>query len=84
MQILSVQPALDNSISYLSVVANSIGKLTLKVFDRNGFIAKTISTHIAQGAQLLDINMSDLSNGTYIINAFNGDTFLKSIKIIKQ
>ncbi|WP_207497192.1 hypothetical protein [Aridibaculum aurantiacum] len=83
MQIQDFQTSVAESISYLSIVANNIGKLTLKIFDTNGFIAKTISTQIAQGAQLLDINLGDLNEGTYIINAFNGDEFLKAFRITK-
>ena len=84
MQIQDIQTSVADSISYLNVVASNIGKLTLKIFDKNGFIAKTISAQIAQGAQLLDINMSDLSDGTYIINAFSGDKFLKAYKFTKE
>lgn len=85
MQITPAQTPLDSSINYLSAVANQIGKVTLKVFDTtSGFIAKTISTHMAQGAQLFDINLDDLSDGTYIINAFCGDKFLRSMKVTKQ
>ncbi len=83
MQIQDIQSSVADSIGYFSVVTNQIGKLTLKIFDKNGFIAKTINAQIEQGAQLLDINMSDLNDGTYIVNAFNGDTFLKSFKLTK-
>lgn len=84
MQIQDFQTSVADSISCLNVVAANIGKLTLKIFDSNGFIAKTISTQIAQGAQLLDINISDLRDGNYIMNAFNGDQFLKAIKFTKE
>jgi hypothetical protein len=85
MHIRDFQTSMTDSMTYLNIVANSIGKLTLKIFDTtNGFIAKTISTQIDKGAQLLDINLSDLSDGTYVINAFSGDTFLTSFKLIKE
>ena len=58
--------------------------LTLKVFDTNGRIAKKICKDIITGVQKLDLNFSELSNGTYILNAFNGDIFLKSFKFIKN
>jgi len=75
---------LTNSYDYLSVAANSIGKLTLKVFDTNGRIAKKIYKDIITGVQQLDLNISDLSDGTYIFNAFVGDTFVKSFRLVKQ
>ena len=85
MQIKDFQTSVADSMSYLSVVAGSIGKLTLKIFDTtNGFIAKTINTQIENGAEMLNINLSDLSDGTYIINAFSGDKFLKSFRLTKE
>lgn len=79
-----MEPTLLDSYGYLNVVANNIGKLTLKVFDTNGRIAKKIYKDIITGVQKLDLNINELSNGTYVLNAFNGDTFLKSFKFIKQ
>ena len=84
MQIQDIQTSVSESISYFNVVALNIGKLTFKIFDKNGFIAKTISAQITQGAQLFDVNMSDLSNGTYMINAFSDDKFLKAYKFTKE
>lgn len=78
-----MEPSLD-SYGYLNVAANTIGKLTLKVFDTNGRIAKKICKDIITGVQKLDLNISELSDGTYILNAFNGDVFLKSFKFVKQ
>jgi hypothetical protein len=78
-----MEPSLD-SYGYLNVVANNIGKLTLKVFDTNGRIAKKICRDIITGVQKLDLNINDLSDGTYILNAFHGDVFLKSFKFVKQ
>jgi len=79
-----MEPTLLDSYGYLNVVANNIGKLTLKVFDTNGRIAKKVCKDIISGVQKLDLNISDLSDGTYILNAFNGDVFLKSFKFVKQ
>lgn len=78
-----MEPTLDAQ-GYLNVVANNIGKLTLKVFDTNGRIAKKVCKDIITGIQKLDININELSTGTYILNAFHGDIFLKSFKIVKQ
>jgi len=84
MDIKAFEPTLSNSYGYLSVAANNIGRLTLKVFDTNGRIAKKVYKDIISGVQQLDLNISDLSDGTYILNAFNGDTFIKSFKFVKQ
>ncbi|MCW3081109.1 hypothetical protein [Segetibacter sp.] len=78
-----MEPTLD-SLGYLNVVANSIGKLTLKVFDTKGLIAKKICRDVISGVQKLDLNINELSTGTYILNAFHGDVFLRSFKFVKQ
>lgn len=80
----AMEPTLLDSYGYLSVVANNIGKITLKVFDTNGRVAKKVCKDIITGVQKLDINLSDLSDGTYILNAFNGDMFIRSFKFVKQ
>jgi uncharacterized protein (DUF2141 family) len=81
----NIQPAIDSSVGYLNIMADNIGKLTLKVFDTaSGFIAKTISTTINQADDCLNMHFDDLSTGTYIINAFSGDKFVRSVKFIKQ
>ncbi|MDB5247219.1 MAG: hypothetical protein JWQ40_1613 [Segetibacter sp.] len=79
-----MKPTILESYGYLSVVANSIGNLTLKVFDTNGRIAKKICKDIISGVEQFDVSISDLSDGTYILNAFNGDTFLRSFRFTKQ
>lgn len=84
MRIEGVKPEITASESYLSIVVNSIGKLTLKIFDTNGRIAKKICEDIMSGVQQLEINLSDLAEGTYVFNAFNGDQFIKSFKVTKQ
>jgi len=79
-----MEPILLDSFGYLNVVANNIGKLTLKVFDTNGRVAKKICKDIISGVHKLDLNINELSNGTYILNAFQGDVFLKSFKFVKE
>ncbi|MGI8637202.1 MAG: T9SS type A sorting domain-containing protein [Segetibacter sp.] len=79
-----MEPILLDSYGCLNVVASNIGKLTLKVFDTNGRVAKKICKDIITGVQKLDLNINDLSNGTYVLNAFQGDVFLKSFKFVKE
>ena len=79
-----MEPILIDSFGYLNVVANNIGKLTLKVFDTNGRVAKKICKDIMTGVQKLDLNINELSTVTYILNAFQGDVFLKSFKFVKE
>lgn len=78
-----MEPSLD-SYGYLNIVSDNIGRITLKVFDTNGRIAKKICKDLLSGAHKLDLEISGLSKGTYILNAFNGDVFLKAFKFVKQ
>ena len=65
---------------YLNSVSDSISNVTVKVLDARGRIAKRISTDVSNGASNLRIKMKDLSEGTYVLNAFCGDTFLKAMR----
>jgi hypothetical protein len=84
MYIQNLQPGLVENTSYVTVLAQKNGRLVLKVLDIDGRIAKTVVTNINEGKQQLELNMSDLGTGRYVMNAFSGDTFIKSIKFDKQ
>ncbi len=85
MQIQNFQPTQTNeSSSYLELVANSIGRVTLKVLDVNGRMAKKFSTTISSVNEKLALDLNDLNNGAYVLNAFNDGEFVKSIRFIKQ
>ena len=85
MQIQSFQPTrLNEPTSYLDVVANRDGRVTLKVLDVNGRMAKKVTTSVSSGNQKLALDLNDLNNGSYVLNAFNDGEFIKSIRFIKQ
>lgn len=84
MYIQSLQPIQTNGNSYLNVVANKMDKLTIKVLNVQGMIEKKLTTFVNEGSQQLNLNLSDLNKGNYILNAFCGDVFIKSIPFIKQ
>lgn len=69
--------------SYLNVVANTSGKLILKILDVQGRIAKTIIEKVEQGVSELAVNISDLAEGMYVLNAFSGDSFIKAVRFTK-
>ena len=56
----------------------------MKVLDIEGRIAKTVVANIDEGKHQLELNMEDLNSGRYVMNAFSGDTFIKSIRFVKQ
>lgn len=85
MQIQDFQPTRSHELkSYLEIVANKIGRVTLKVLDVNGRMAKKVTTTISSGIQKLELDLNDLNNGAYVLNAFNDGEFVKSIRFIKQ
>lgn len=83
MYIQSLHPNTTTGNSYLHIVAAKVEELTIKVFDFKGMIAKKMVLNVEEGNQQLAVNFQDLSNGNYILNAFNGDVFVKSIPFIK-
>lgn len=84
MFIQNLQPELVDNLSYVTVLADKTGRLILKVLDLDGRIAKTLVANINEGRQQLELNMEDLVSGRYVMNAFNGDIFIKSIRFEKQ
>jgi hypothetical protein len=77
---------IDNDInqSVLSFIAQKQDRLTIKILDAQGKISKTLVTFVEKGKQDLTLNLNDLTEGIYVLNAFLGDAFLKSFRIIKQ
>lgn len=84
MHIQNLQPGLVVERSYVTVMADKVGRLVLKVLDMDGRIAKTVVAQINEGRQQLELNMGDLNSGRYVMNAFSGDIFIKSIRFEKQ
>ncbi len=84
MYIQSLQPNLVEESSFITVFESKAGRLVLKVLDLEGRIAKTVVTLTEEGNQQINVNMSDLSTGAYVLNAFFKDRFIQSIRFIKQ
>ena len=84
MYIQSLEPILVENSSFLTVLESKTGKLVLKVLDIEGRLAKTVVALIEEGNQQIDLNMSDLHSGAYVLNAFFKDNFIQSIRFIKQ
>ena len=80
----NLQPVVVDSQALLSLVVQSAGRLVVKVLDVRGMIAKTVQTIVNEESTEYKIDVKDLPNGKYVLNAFNGDSFLKCIRFIKQ
>jgi hypothetical protein len=84
MLIRWLQSISNNSLVVLNIESNSDSFLKLKVFNVEGKIAKSVETKVFAGHQDLSLNVSDLSSGNYILNAFYEGGFIQSIKFNKQ
>ncbi|MGI8952341.1 MAG: T9SS type A sorting domain-containing protein [Chitinophagaceae bacterium] len=82
LQILQLQ--LFTTFGNLNIVAGSSSLLILKVLNIQGRIAKTFTEKIEAGTHQLSLNLNDLKNGIYVLNAFCGDRFVKAIKFVKN
>lgn len=68
--------------SYLHIITQSVEPITIKVLNTEGGIAKKINALVEQGEQILPLNLSDLTSGKYVLNAFCKGVFIKSIRFI--
>lgn len=84
MYIQSLQSSLADGTHFINIISDEIAKLTLKILDGNGMIAKKLITDIPEGNHQVPLALDELDEGNYIINAFNGDTFIKSIRYQKK
>ena len=84
MYIQSFLPTMVADNGVLHVVANKDTFLTVKVLDIKGKISKTIKASIVSGSQQVLLQMDDLLSGNYVLNAFSGDVFLRSIRFSKH
>ncbi len=82
MTVESIQPTDD--VNYIQVVTSKSGELILKILDVQGRMAKTIREKVEQGANELAVNLSDLAEGVYVLNAFIGDSFIKAFRFKKN
>ncbi len=84
MLVHSLQPTIVQQESFLSVMADGAGWLIIKVLDVQGRMAKSLNTMIEAGLQQFPIDLHDLPTGNYVLNAFDGDAFLKSFRFVKK
>ena len=81
--------ALQNTLTvginnnYLGVVTNSTTQLIVKILDVHGRFIKTMKKTLEQGVHECCINLDELAEGNYVVNTFNGEIFVRSIKYIK-
>jgi hypothetical protein len=83
MHIKFLQPNPSKQFGLLSVLANETGKLVLKILDAQGRFIDTIVATIQQGDQQVALDLDQWQSGRYVVNAFNGTRFIKSIHVTK-
>lgn len=83
MPIQNIQSTIVDDCTYLGIVVNGTEKLTLKVLDVYGKMAKTIQAQLEEGMNEMKVNISDLKVGSYVVNAFSGEKFLEAYRFVK-
>ncbi len=83
MHLQQLQQGIMDNQDLVTLVSDAAGRLVIKVLDMEGRIARTLVANIEAGRQQIELQLSDLNSGKYVLNAFNGDVFLKSISFIK-
>lgn len=73
----------DAEKGFLSIHTSNAGNLILKILDVQGRMAKTIIEKVEQGCSELALNLTDLTEGMYVLNAFFGDSFVKAFRITR-
>ena len=84
MSIQTMHSTTVDNLPYLGIVVKGCDKITLKVLDVYGKMAKTVQTQFEEGMDELMVNISDLKMGSYVVNAFSGDRFLKAFRFVKN
>lgn len=81
---LSVYPNPTADVSTLTFNLLKTGNVNVKVYNLAGVLVKNISVkNMEKGSQKLDLNSSNLPNGTYIVKFSSGD-YNESVKFIKM
>jgi Putative metal-binding motif/Secretion system C-terminal sorting domain/Mycoplasma protein of unknown function, DUF285 len=62
---------------------DKISTLTIVIMDILGKVVQTETFKTVEGANLLDLNLSNLAQGAYILSLYDGETMVKQ-RIVKQ
>jgi hypothetical protein len=84
MFVQNLQPLVLDEQNFLNLMVQNAGRLVVKVLDVRGMVAKTFQTMLNEENTECRIDVKDLPTGKYVLNAFNGDYFLKCIRFVKQ
>ena len=68
----------------LHVQTNATTQLTVKILDVHGRFITTIKKTVEQGIYESYLNLDELGEGNYVVNAFNGDKFIRSFHYVKN
>ncbi|WP_153797138.1 hypothetical protein [Foetidibacter luteolus] len=78
------QPVIGISKNYLNVVTEATTQLIIKILDVQGHFVTTVKQTLEQGVHESCVNLEELAEGRYVLNAFCGDKFIRSIHYVKN
>jgi|GEM_PF-3104269 len=67
----------------LQVIANATMQLIVKVLDVQGHFITTVKRTLDEGIHESCFNLDELAEGSYVVNAFNGDRFMHSFHYVR-
>ena len=77
-------PSIGFKNTCLDVITTAHTRLIIKILDVHGRFVATLQQTLEQGAHQCELNLESLSDGHYVMNAFNGDKFISSFHYIKS
>jgi hypothetical protein len=80
---MEVKPNPVHTTTTVQVTSNNVSRLQMQLFDVNGKLIRTKEQALMQGANLVNLDLTNLPAGVYTLRAKWGDQ-LKSVRINKQ
>ncbi len=80
----TVYPNPGNGLFHISITSETSTIFTIQVSDLAGKIVYTNTIHSSEGIQQMEVDLSDLTPGTYLLNLSNPDGYSKPEKLIIQ
>jgi hypothetical protein len=80
---LNVYPNPTTGEAHITFSATAAGKYSLSIVDLQGRVINSTSGAAIEGNNTLDINLSNCSNGVYMIHLMHNDT-LQTLRVVKM
>ncbi len=83
MALQNISAIVDNKGDYIDIFLNSRGNLIVKILNVHGLFIKTVIGSIQDTAEKISVKLDDLSSGSYVLNIFKDNSFIRSFHYSK-